>query len=215
MQTEVNEIHEREGEVIENVSGRDHRIELDRVEQHGLVVDQDDVAEMGIAMAAAHQPGRRPRFQTRQIGFQMPVAQLVQTLDRLARQRGLRAEFLGVAIDDGGDGSKPARAVGDVGRTMRIARAHPPAPPQLGLQMSGAREMVECLALVEPRHLHGPFDHGAVAADLGTIAPLRDRNDAAIDVGREAAIDREFLLAGAPCASPASNSPGTAAAPRA
>ena len=37
-------------------------IELDRVEQYRPPIDQDDVAEMGVAMAAAYEAFRRARL---------------------------------------------------------------------------------------------------------------------------------------------------------
>ena len=43
-----------EGKIIENIDGGDLGTELDRVEQDGLLADQDDVSQMQIAVAAAH-----------------------------------------------------------------------------------------------------------------------------------------------------------------
>ena len=46
----LDQVHEQKGEIVEDVAGRDQIAELDGVEQHRPAVDQDDVAEMQIAM---------------------------------------------------------------------------------------------------------------------------------------------------------------------
>ena len=59
------EIHEQEGEVIEHVDGGQRLAELEGVERHRHVVDQHDVAEVQIAMAAAHAAGIAARDEQR------------------------------------------------------------------------------------------------------------------------------------------------------
>ena len=49
------EIHQQKGEIVENVAGRDQRAELDRIEQHRPAFEQNDVAEMEIAVNAPRQ----------------------------------------------------------------------------------------------------------------------------------------------------------------
>ena len=51
----LDQIHQEKSEVVEHVTGSDQRIELDRVEQHRLAVDQRDIAEMQVAMTMPHQ----------------------------------------------------------------------------------------------------------------------------------------------------------------
>ena len=97
----VQEIHDREGEVVQQVGGRHRCIEFDGVEQHGLFVDHDDVGEMRIAMAAAHQSGGGAASQQGEMVAQLAVTELVQPIDVASRQRALLAELVGVAIDDG------------------------------------------------------------------------------------------------------------------
>ena len=51
----LEEVHQQEGEVIEDVARRDDVAEFDGVEEHRSAIDQDDIAEMKIAVDAADQ----------------------------------------------------------------------------------------------------------------------------------------------------------------
>ncbi len=51
------EVHEQEGEIVQDVDGGQLLAELERIEGNGSVVDEDDVAEVEIAVAAAHAAG--------------------------------------------------------------------------------------------------------------------------------------------------------------
>ena len=51
------EVHEQEGEVVEHVDGGQRLAELQGVERHRHAVDQHDVAEVQIAVAAADAAG--------------------------------------------------------------------------------------------------------------------------------------------------------------
>ena len=48
------QIHQQKGEIVENVDSCDLVVELDAVEQARLAVEKADVAQVKIAMAAAH-----------------------------------------------------------------------------------------------------------------------------------------------------------------
>ena len=98
--TEVEEVHERKGEVVENVGGGDDGIELDRVEQHRPVVDKDDIAEMGIAVTAPHKSGVCALPDQGKQRVEPANACRVKPLDISVRKRKVRAKLLGVAVDD-------------------------------------------------------------------------------------------------------------------
>ena len=59
------EIHEQEGEIVEHVDRGERIVELDGVEQNGLALDLDDVAQVEIAVTVAHIASARPRFEQR------------------------------------------------------------------------------------------------------------------------------------------------------
>ena len=68
---------------------------------------------------------------------------------------------------------------------------------QFDTERAGAREVIDRLPLVEPRHLQRPFHHLAVAVEReAAIGAASDRHQPAIDFWRECAIDQQFLLAG-------------------
>lgn len=56
------EIHEQEGEIIENVDGGDGVVELDGVEQHRRALDLDDIAKVQVPMAVTHIARLSPRL---------------------------------------------------------------------------------------------------------------------------------------------------------
>ena len=51
------EVHQQEGEIVEHVDGGQRLAELERVEGNRNAVDEHDVAEVKIAVAAAHAAG--------------------------------------------------------------------------------------------------------------------------------------------------------------
>ena len=55
------EIHQQKGQVVQDIAGGDHRVELDGVEQDRLAVDECDIAEMQVAMQAANKATRAAR----------------------------------------------------------------------------------------------------------------------------------------------------------
>ena len=57
------EVHEQEGEVVEHVDRGERIVELDRIEQDGLALDLDDVAQVKVAMTVAHIAAPRSRFE--------------------------------------------------------------------------------------------------------------------------------------------------------
>ena len=57
-QPALDQVHQQEGEIVEHVAGRDQRAELDGVEQHRRAVDQRDIAEMQVAVAAPDETAR-------------------------------------------------------------------------------------------------------------------------------------------------------------
>ncbi|MDH3771423.1 MAG: hypothetical protein OET79_10630, partial [Nitrospirota bacterium] len=73
----MTEIHDQEGEVVEGVDRRQRLIEFETVEQNRLTIEQDDVAEMQIAVAVAHMALLPPPLQqlttTIQLGEAGPI----------------------------------------------------------------------------------------------------------------------------------------------
>ena len=51
------EIHQQEGQVVKDIGRRNDVVELDGVEQNRFVVDEDDIAQVRVAVAKADMPG--------------------------------------------------------------------------------------------------------------------------------------------------------------
>ncbi len=57
LQPAMPEVHDQEGEIVENVDGRDAVVEIDAVEEARLAVEKAEIAQMQIAMAEADLAG--------------------------------------------------------------------------------------------------------------------------------------------------------------
>ena len=53
---EMNQIHQREREIVKNIRGRDDWIEFDGIEQPRRSVNQGNIGQMKIAVAVPHEP---------------------------------------------------------------------------------------------------------------------------------------------------------------
>ena len=197
-QVALPEIHQREGEIVENVAGGDVGIEFDRVEQHRLAVDDRDVAQVQIAVAAAHvallaardeqRPDRGERFA------------------RLARQRrrsrgieqiGPRARTRPRSDRDRSTSERVARSPSRVGaRSCERWIARASLRTNSRGQAAALGDLVERRVLVEAAHMRRPFHDFAGAADRQARALARDGHDVEIDARRVFAVDLDLRLAG-------------------
>ena len=85
----VLEIHQQEGEVVEDVDAGQRLGELQAVEQGRLAVEQANVAEVQIAMAMAHLAGRAPPVEQRGERRQPIVPLLADRCDALRGKAGM------------------------------------------------------------------------------------------------------------------------------
>ena len=66
-----------------------------------------------------------------------------------------------------------------------------------GIERAGLGQMVDGLAFVEAAHFDGIFDRFTLAVDLErSVAALRDRDHAMVDLRRELAVDPDLFVAG-------------------
>ena len=116
------EIHQQEGQIVERVDGGDGLVELDGVEQDGPAAPQHDVAEVQVAVAAAH--AARPRRARRELPRRAVELQLrraceaidVGSIERLqARHRSRQRRRTA-----GRSAPAPSRRAGDGGTAMAL-----------------------------------------------------------------------------------------------
>ena len=195
-QPAFDQVHQQEGEIVEHVAGADQLAEFDSIEQHRLAIDQRDVAEMQVAVDTADEPVCAARFEQRPDAGVSLASCLRERLDLLCRKHiGRFRKCLGVLVDIAADRRDPIRWVDSLG--VRVGGGDRAAKPvrQSRIDFAGLGEPIECLRLVEAAHLHRPFHRLAVAIEREAIALPRDRNDAKVDLGRVAAVDRDLVRA--------------------
>jgi hypothetical protein len=95
----MNQVHQRERNIVEDIRRSDVRIEFDGVEQQRPAVHQRNVGQMEIAMAApdealpaAGQQGSKQCY--------MIAAAGIELIDGGGVKSAYRMEFRGVAVDD-------------------------------------------------------------------------------------------------------------------
>lgn len=153
------QIHDQEGDIVDRVQARQRQVELQRVEEARLAVDQADVAQMQVAMAQPHEALAPPALEEGRQDVQQGMA--------VGRQRPRLA-----AIENGGAvGQRPVVGVDHPGHGGLAAAIRPPLGARVeGRHMvgqrlhhgevdaTGVRQPVQHLALVEAAHGHQPFD---------------------------------------------------------
>ena len=114
----MQQVHQREAEIIEYVDRRNHRIELDGVEQHRMAIDHHDVFQMQIAMAAPHLALAAALFQQRLEARERGAAFLIECRGSFGIEIG-RNERGRVAGDDAFDRGDPGCVIGARRAVMR------------------------------------------------------------------------------------------------
>ena len=190
-------VHQREGEIVQQVASGDALVEFDGVEQDRRVVDQRDIAEMQIAMTTA---------------YASPSRATAQDIAR-SRQRATRGGDQGFGaggIEEGGRGGEGRLVLRDIiaerareievgaDRRTRVGGDDDARKTRdtFAREFSARGEAVEGHRFVKAPHAHGPFDDLARAADFQATGINDDGNDAQIDGGRVAAVDGKLGLAG-------------------
>ena len=189
------QVHQDEGEIVQDIRRGDLRIEFDRIEGHRLSIDQRDIGEMQVAVAVADEA---TAFALLQGGANVPeriMACAVEKHDALPIE--MTGEGCGIGLDQQGDRFDPGRFVGDGRLVVSLRDRIGQFLGQPAVDGIRLRQPVERQVLVEPDHVDGPFDDVAGAGDVQPAAGApRDGRAAAIDLRREPAIDLDLALAG-------------------
>jgi hypothetical protein len=209
------EVHQQESEIVKHIARSDQRIELDRVEQHRLAVDQRDIAEMQVAMTVPHQQGfAAPAQQRYQPCKGLPA--FGDQLRGILRRKQVRkfAEGLFVLADIAVQGVDPGIGLDRKRCAMGGGDGSRQIVGEAVVDCPGLGETVERGGFVEPLHLQRPLDRFAVAID-GQGAGLipGDGTDAEIDLRREQPVDPQLRLARGLALVPASSNRETGTSP--
>ena len=172
----ADEIHHRECKVVEHIDRGDLGIELDRIEQDGLAIDQYDVRQMQVAMAAPHISLPAALLQQCREFRQMPTASCPRSsISSDGKQAASRNAAVLPSMSPGNridPGFSRRERRNDVGGRDRIRDG----VDETGIERTGFGQMVDGPALVEARHFDRIFDRRALAVDFKrSVVALRDR----------------------------------------
>ena len=190
------QVHQGEGEVVEDVDVGDLVGEFDGIERHGLSGQQHDVAQMEVAVAAPHRPGRLPPRHQIRPRLERPwhrhgqrlAGRRIEALAGLAHLAHIGGDRMPVVVGPAearGNGRQAIMKAGDA----RAQRRH-----QFRCQRAARGHAVEQTILVKATHDDHPVDRvvarlARIAQDEGAIAAPPDRRNPEIDFGRELTVD--------------------------
>ncbi len=193
-QPSLPEIHQHEGEVVENVDGRQPIVEFDRVKQNGPTGFEDDVAQVKVAVAAAHLALRFPPFKQRRngrIGGQKLRPQIRDRGGGKGRRRGEPVERVGHPA------AESLRRAPFMARRARVGGGNGLGKPGGGrkIEFAAPCELVERLVVVETAGMDCPFDNVAIfTTQAKTLRRTPDRQNFEINVRCVRAIDPNLVL---------------------
>ena len=109
---EMDQIHQREGEIVEDIRRGDDGIELDGIEQQRPAVHQRNIGKVQVAVAAAHKPLPGTLSEQRLQCRRSIAAGGIELIDGDGIKSAHGAKLCGIPLDDGWNGGKPAFTVG-------------------------------------------------------------------------------------------------------
>ena len=179
------QVHEQEGKVVEHIDRRDLVVELDAVEQARRAVEQADVAQMQVAVAAAHLSGVLAPVEQRRMPRKRRAEGTVEGRDLILAEHMAGREPRPVDIENA---RHVRRATTGMDHRSGAVEAHDHTRGlrhQGGRQSPGHSHTVEQSRLVEPLHLDNRVGQFADAVEGELAARLADNApDAEIDPGR-------------------------------
>ncbi len=156
-QPALQQIHQQERQIVEDVARSNHVTEFNGVEQHRLAVDQCNVAEMKIAMDAADQAVGAAHLKKRQDAIVSATASAAEIFDfRSVEDVWMLPKRLHMLVDIVVECCDPSRRIGRLCPRMRSGHD---APERIGeVLVDPPGEAVKRARLVEAAHFHRPFD---------------------------------------------------------
>ena len=193
------QVHQHEGEVVEDIGSRHRLVELEAVEERRHAIDHDDVAQVKVAVTAAHVARALAFVEQRGV----PPPRLARRVDKVIHRRivedlpGRGERFLvdaqnildalrAVAFEVGRRFCPAVEAGDDAGETRDQRRS----------DFASHSHAIEQARLVEALHFKYRLDQFAISVQLQPA--FRQPNEShhpPIDCWRGAAIEFEFALA--------------------
>ena len=165
-QTPLLQIHQKKGQIVENVAARNLVGKLDRVEQRRLAVEENDVAQVQIAVTAANETGLA--------ALEQDWAHVRECepriVGKLARRRrieeiGPLGESRAVLLDVSFERMRGARCVPERGASVHAADDERQLVDDRVRNAAPVGDAIERRVLVESPHMDDPFDDFAIAPE--------------------------------------------------
>jgi hypothetical protein len=190
------EIHEQEGEIIENVDGGDGVVELDGVEQHRDALDLDDVAKVQVPMAVAHIACLRSRLQQKSKYCKRFAARMIDASKRSSWKDGfLAGKDRGIVLNHRKQ-RRHAFLCSEKAICVPVEFGNDACKLRHGSQRQAPvlRHAVEELRLVESAHDQPPLDNFALTGNLEFAAHIESyRKNLKIKLRCYAAIEVKLI----------------------
>ena len=195
------EIHQQKGEVVEDVDRGELVGEFEAVEQCRLALEQADITEVQVAVAAPHLSCCAPLVEQGADGNEPLQGFLADFINAIRVKPGVQrlSETAMVGLNDRRQRRCPAVIKASFGHQVEVGDLAGELVHQRRAQSAGLGEGVEQQCLLEASHDHEPIDRRLVCREADS--PIRHTGKCAhfeIELGRGAAVPGELGLAGHP-----------------
>ena len=192
------QVHDQEGKVVQHVDAGNIVVELDRVEQRGLAVEQDDVAKVEVTMALAHRAVLPPRVEQRALTFQFEagVAGHPSARGLIEDAGALVCEPRSIPLCDPHHSGCTTVIPPRLGAAVEPCECTCQSRHRVQSQSSICGKSIEQGPLVETSHLDDPINRlSRTPQGERPVGRACDRHHSAIQRRRGASIETHFGLA--------------------
>ena len=198
LQPAVPKIHEQKCQIVENVDTRKALAEFDRIEEGRFSVDEADVAQVQIPVAAPHEAALASAFESRSLRRQAGVRRRHEIRNlRRVEEIGIARQLGGVLRDHLRDPVATAERRCRLSAVVKPRHGIGQPVDQLGGDFMAPREFVENPVFVEPRHADDPIENLARPIPANpAVRPAHDRPRPPINRRRGSTVDADFRFAG-------------------
>ena len=168
------EVHQQEGQIVERVDGGDGLVELDGVEQQGPAAPQHDVAEVQVAVAAAHVAAARAFVENcRRRGRAATWAACAKPSTSAASNTFRRASDSDSVVASCPICAAPSAVAAAAALRWLSSTVSATARAKLGSDTLCRGDVAEQRRLIEAAHVHRPLDRLAAAAQREASVGVR------------------------------------------
>ena len=190
------QVHQQESKVVKNIDGRERFVELKAIEQGRHAIDQADVAQDEIAVAAPDLSGSPTLLKTSRVPPERLSEQIREITRSLPADQRCISEPPVIDVENGGDAS--GATVGEAHRCALVQSRDLTGQlrHELGCKDAVPSHGVEESVLSEPSHLDDRINQWSrPSEDQAAVNLARDSPHAKVQMGRGAPVELDFSLA--------------------